>query len=105
MTAMRLRAQLKRAVELLEKVISQTDRRVFRGEKVPASEKLVSYFEDPQEAQELPGRFRSEHLDAETRLRPGPLQLEELGRVQALTLEFDLRLQLAGDRQNQAGIS
>ena len=46
MTAMRLRAQLKRAVELLEKVISQTERRVFRGEKVPASEKVVSYFED-----------------------------------------------------------
>ena len=46
MTAMRLRAQLKRAVELLEKVISQTERRVFRKEKVPVSEKVVSYFED-----------------------------------------------------------
>ena len=44
MTAMRLRAQLKRAVELREKVISQTKRRVFRGEKVP--EKVVSYFEE-----------------------------------------------------------
>ena len=46
MTAMRLRAQLKRAVELLEKVVSQTERRVFRGEKVPVAEKVVSYFEE-----------------------------------------------------------
>jgi len=46
LTALELRANLKRAVELLEKVISQTERRVFRGEKVPVSEKVVSYFED-----------------------------------------------------------
>jgi len=45
LTALGLRANLKRAVELLEKVISQTQRRVFRGEQVPVSEKVVSYFE------------------------------------------------------------
>ena len=46
LTALNLQAQLKRAVGLLEKVISQTERRVFRGEKVPVSEKVVSFFED-----------------------------------------------------------
>lgn len=46
LSAMNLAAQLKRAVGLLEKVISQTERRVFRNEKVPASEKVVSFFED-----------------------------------------------------------
>jgi transposase, IS5 family len=46
LTALGLRANLKRAVELLEKVVSQTERRVFRGEKVPVSEKIVSYFEE-----------------------------------------------------------
>lgn len=46
MTAMNLAAQLKRAVGLLEKVISQTERRVFRNEKVPVAEKVVSFFED-----------------------------------------------------------
>jgi transposase, IS5 family len=46
LTALNLQAQLKRAVELLERVISQTERRVFRGEKVPVSEKVVSFFED-----------------------------------------------------------
>ena len=46
LTASNLRAQLKRAVDLLERVISQTERRVFRGEKVPVSEKVVSFFED-----------------------------------------------------------
>jgi IS5 family transposase len=46
LTAMNLATQLKRAVGLLEKVISQTERRVFRNEKVPVSEKVVSFFED-----------------------------------------------------------
>jgi IS5 family transposase len=46
LAAMNLATQLKRAVGLLEKVISQTERRVFRNEKVPVSEKVVSFFED-----------------------------------------------------------
>jgi IS5 family transposase len=46
LAALNLVAQLKRAVGLLEKVISQTERRVFRNEKVPVSEKVVSFFED-----------------------------------------------------------
>jgi len=37
--------KLERAVRMLEQVISQTERRVFHGEKVPADEKLVSFFE------------------------------------------------------------
>jgi len=37
--------QLERAVSLLKRVLSQTERRVIRGEKVPAGEKLVSFFE------------------------------------------------------------
>lgn len=37
---------LERAIGMLRKVIEQTERRVFRGEKVPASEKIVSFFED-----------------------------------------------------------
>ena len=41
-----LAEKLIRAAGLLEKVISQTDRRVFKGETVPASEKVVSFFED-----------------------------------------------------------
>lgn len=41
-----LAEKLARAVGLLEKVIDQTDRRVFKGEQVPASEKVVSFFED-----------------------------------------------------------
>jgi IS5 family transposase len=41
-----LAEKLARAVGLLEKVINQTDRRVFKGENVPASEKVVSFFED-----------------------------------------------------------
>jgi IS5 family transposase len=40
-----LAEKLERAVALLERVISQTERRVFHGEKVPAEEKLVSFFE------------------------------------------------------------
>ena len=35
-----------RAVRILGKVIDQTERRVLKGEKVPASEKIVSFFED-----------------------------------------------------------
>lgn len=41
-----LAEKIERAVGLLGKVISQTDRRVFKGEQVPASEKVVSFFED-----------------------------------------------------------
>jgi len=41
-----LAEKLARAVGLLEKVIDQTERRVFKGEQVPASEKVVSFFED-----------------------------------------------------------
>lgn len=41
-----LARRLERAVRILRKVIDQTDRRVFKGEKVPASEKVVSFFED-----------------------------------------------------------
>ena len=38
--------RLERALGLLGRVIDQTDRRVFKNEKVPASEKIVSFFED-----------------------------------------------------------
>ena len=41
-----LAAKLERAVGLLVKVIDQTRRRVIHGEQVPASEKVVSFFED-----------------------------------------------------------
>lgn len=41
-----LAEKLERAVGLLRKVISQTERRVFKGKQVPASEKVVSFFED-----------------------------------------------------------
>jgi IS5 family transposase len=41
-----LARRLMRAVRILGKVIDQTERRVFKGEKVPASEKIVSFFED-----------------------------------------------------------
>jgi transposase, IS5 family len=43
--AARLRAQLEHVVPLVQQVISQTERRVLHGEKVPASEKVVSLFE------------------------------------------------------------
>ncbi len=39
-------AQIERFVPLTRKVISQTERRVLRGEKVPVEEKIVSIFED-----------------------------------------------------------
>ncbi|MDF1537232.1 MAG: transposase, partial [bacterium] len=38
--------KLERAVMILDRVIDQTERRVVHGEKVPASEKVVSFFED-----------------------------------------------------------
>lgn len=41
-----LARRLERAVAILGKVIDQTDRRVFRNEKVPASEKIISFFEE-----------------------------------------------------------
>jgi len=41
-----LAEKLARAVGIFDKVIDQTDRRVFTGEKVSASEKVVSFFED-----------------------------------------------------------
>jgi IS5 family transposase len=45
-TAHELARRLERAIRILGKVIDQTERRVFKGEKVPASEKIVSFFED-----------------------------------------------------------
>lgn len=45
-TAGHLAKQLERAVGLMRKVINQTERRVFNGENVPASEKIISLFED-----------------------------------------------------------
>jgi IS5 family transposase len=41
-----LTEELKRAIGLLDRIINQTRRRVLQGEKVPASEKVVSFFED-----------------------------------------------------------
>ena len=41
-----LARRLERALGILGKVIDQTDRRVFKNEKVPAAEKIVSFFED-----------------------------------------------------------
>ncbi len=46
LTALGLFFELERYVALTEKVIAQTQRRVIKGEKVPASEKLVSIFEE-----------------------------------------------------------
>ncbi len=40
-----LGTELERYVELTRRVIDQTERRVLRGEKVPATEKIVSIFE------------------------------------------------------------
>ena len=37
--------KLSRAIDLLRRVMDQTERRVFKGEQVPASEKIVSLFE------------------------------------------------------------
>jgi IS5 family transposase len=41
-----LARKLGRAVRILGKIIDQTERRVFKDESVPASEKIVSFFED-----------------------------------------------------------
>ncbi len=41
-----LTEELKRAIGLFERIMDQTRRRVIYGEKVPASEKVVSFFED-----------------------------------------------------------
>lgn len=38
--------KLERAVGILGKVMDQAERRVFKGEQVPASEKVVSFFEE-----------------------------------------------------------
>jgi transposase, IS5 family len=46
LTGRELARRLIRAVRILGKVIDQTERRVLKGEKVPASEKIVSFFED-----------------------------------------------------------
>ena len=40
-----LATKIERALGLLERVIDQTQRRVLHGEKVPAAEKVVSFFE------------------------------------------------------------
>jgi IS5 family transposase len=44
--ALALAHNLERAIGILRQVIDQTERRVIKGEKVPASEKIVSFFED-----------------------------------------------------------
>jgi transposase, IS5 family len=41
-----LARKLARAIGILGKVIGQTERRVLNGEKVPASEKIISFFEE-----------------------------------------------------------
>jgi len=46
LSAQGIATKLERAVDLLGKVIDQTRRRVIQGEKVPASEKVVSFFEE-----------------------------------------------------------
>lgn len=43
--AHKILAQLEKAVSLLPRVMDQTECRVIRGEKVPAGEKVVSFFE------------------------------------------------------------
>jgi len=40
-----IEARLKKALELLYRVIDQTDRRIFKGEKVPSDQKIISFFE------------------------------------------------------------
>ena len=44
-TAHLLAQKLERALRILTKVIDQTERRIFNGETVPASEKIISFFE------------------------------------------------------------
>jgi IS5 family transposase len=55
--AERIQAQIEQYVSLVERVIDQTERRVLRGEQVPASEKVVSLFE-PQTAIIRRGKVR-----------------------------------------------
>jgi IS5 family transposase len=43
--AIALHAEVQRHIDLARKVIGQTERRIFKGEKVPATEKVVSIFE------------------------------------------------------------
>jgi IS5 family transposase len=43
--ARNLAEKIGRAIDLLRRAIDQTERRVFKGEKVPASEKIISFFE------------------------------------------------------------
>jgi IS5 family transposase len=45
-TGRELARKLERAVRILGRVIDQTERRVFKDESLPASEKIVSFFED-----------------------------------------------------------
>lgn len=45
LVARNLAEQLERAVSIMNQVIDQTHRRVIGGEKVPASDKIVSFFE------------------------------------------------------------
>ena len=45
MAAHRLLAELERALTILKRILDQTERRILRQEKVPAAEKLVSFFE------------------------------------------------------------
>ena len=45
MAAHQLLARLEQALNILKRVLDQTERRVFRKEKVSAAEKLVSFFE------------------------------------------------------------
>lgn len=46
LVARALAYKLERAIGILRRVIDQTERRVLKGEKVPASEKVVSFFEE-----------------------------------------------------------
>ena len=46
-----LARRLEHAVNILSKVIDQTERRIFRNAKVPASEKVVSFFEEHTQGQ------------------------------------------------------
>jgi len=51
-----LMEKLQRALMIFRRVIDQTERRVIRGEKVPASEKVVSFFEVHTDIIEKGGR-------------------------------------------------
>ncbi len=51
-----LAAQLSHYMSLLQQVMEQTERRVLRGEKVPAEEKLVSIFEPHTDIIQTGGR-------------------------------------------------